>query len=234
VAGVIRALRRERLIRGVRRERLTYLEREALTDLWERVSEAERRGLAGTLLEAGCALGGSALVMAGAKRPERSLLVYDVFGMIPPPTGADGREVQERYERIAAGESEGIGGDRYYGYEENLLERVRATFARFGMPVERHRVELVRGLYEDTLQPEQPIALAHMDCDWYESVLVCLERIVPWLEPGGVLIIDDYHAWSGARKAVDEFFSGRENEFDLHAARLQIVKRAPQLAEVGA
>ena len=55
--------------------------------------------------------------------------------------------------------------------------------------------------------------------------MTCLERIAPRLATGGLLIIDDYDAWSGCRRAVDEYFA----ELDLYEfrklARLQIVKR---------
>jgi O-methyltransferase len=45
-----------------------------------------------------------------------------------------------------------------------------------------------------------------LDTDWYESTRHELEHLYPCLSPGGVLIIDDYGYWSGARKAVDEYF----------------------------
>ncbi len=226
IRALLDRLRRRRLVGEVRRERLTYLERPALEDLWDRVREIERTGRPGMLLEAGCALGGSSLVMAGAKSPSRPMEVYDVFGMIPPPSEADGSQVRERYDEIAGGESEGIDGDRYYGYEDDLLGRVTSTFDRYGMPVDQNDVRLVKGLYEDTLRPEGPVALAHIDCDWYESVKVCLDRIVPRVVPGGVLVIDDYGSWAGAKRAVDEYFDGRD-DFSFHqAARLQVV-RAP-------
>ena len=36
-----------------------------------------------------------------------------------------------------------------------------------------------------------------------------LDTLFNRLAPGGVLILDDYGTWAGARKAVDEFFSTR-------------------------
>jgi hypothetical protein len=88
-----------------------------------------------------------------------------------------------------------------------------------------HNVEFVRGLFEDTLHVDKPVALAHLDCDWYESVKLCLERIEPMLQAGGVLVIDDYDAWSGCRAAVDEYFLGRQDRFLFQrTSRLHIVK----------
>jgi predicted O-methyltransferase YrrM len=34
-----------------------------------------------------------------------------------------------------------------------------------------------------------------------------LQHLYPLLAPGGVLIIDDYGWWEGARRAVDEYFA---------------------------
>ena len=53
--------------------------------------------------------------------------------------------------------------------------------------------------------PER-IALLRIDTDWYESTRHELVHLYPRLSPGGVLIIDDYGHWQGARKAVDEYF----------------------------
>jgi hypothetical protein len=68
-------------------------------------------------------------------------------------------------------------------------------------------VELIQGLFQETIEGDDPVALAHLDGDWYESTKVCLERIAPRLSPGGRIVIDDYDAWSGCKTAVDEFLA---------------------------
>jgi hypothetical protein len=214
-----------RTIDGVQRERLTYLERDALIDLALLVREIERRALPGVLIEAGCALGGSAIVIAQAKAGSRPFYVYDVFGMIPAPSDRDDADVLERFRTIAAGEAPGIKGDPYYGYRNDLKGDVEAAFDRFGLPLQANSVQLVEGRYEDTLWPAEAVAMAHIDCDWHDSVIVCLERIGPKLVPGGALVIDDYDAWSGARKAVDAYVSARRDEYEVRRrARLHLVR----------
>jgi asparagine synthase (glutamine-hydrolysing) len=69
------------------------------------------------------------------------------------------------------------------------------------------------------------VAVAHLDGDWYESTLTCLECIVPYLAPGGCLVIDDYDHWSGCRKAIDEFFADRQGFVQERRERLHIVKQ---------
>jgi hypothetical protein len=72
----------------------------------------------------------------------------------------------------------------------------------------------VKGWFEDTLFASKgeigSIALLHVDCDWYESVRLVLAELYDQIVPGGVIAIDDYYAWLGCRKAVDEFFDDVE------------------------
>jgi len=212
------------VIAGVRSEHLTYSEPAALLDLADRVFELERRDSAGIVIEAGCAYGGSAILLTAAKRPSRPLDVYDVFGAFPPPSERDERDAHQRYAVMASGEATWPGGEPFYGYVDDLQERVAASFARHGVPVDANNVRLVKGLYEETLAVDRPVALAHIDCDWYDSVRVCLERIAPMLEPGGVLVIDDYDDWAGCRKAVDDYFRGREGYRFERRARLHVMR----------
>ena len=81
------------------------------------------------------------------------------------------------------------------------------------------RIALHEGLFEDTLHPPREVAFAHIDCDWYDPVKLCLQRIVPRLSPGAHLILDDYNDYGGCRRATDEFLED--------APDLQIVSRAP-------
>lgn len=215
-----------RTIRKVRREKLTFLKLPALTDLVEVVRLIHKQGIQGEFIEAGCAQGGSALVIAAVKDPARPFSIYDTFELIPPPSEQDGADVHRRYETIISGQAQGIKGELYYGYLPDLYERVRLSFERYGMPVQVNQIHLVKGLFQDTLIPAQPVAFAHLDCDWYESVLTCLQRIEPLLVPGGVLVIDDYDDWSGCKKAVDEYFQDKKQNFlftkkaTLHIQRL--------------
>jgi hypothetical protein len=214
------------LARRVQEERLTFLPRVALMDLWNLTRELQASNVEGAILEAGCALGGSALMLAAAKEPSRPLHIFDVFGMIPAPSEKDGEDVHQRYAIIASGNAKGFRGDTYYGYQGELRDKVEATFVRFGYPLGENNIVLVQGLFQDTIRPEGPVALGHIDGDWYESVKVCLERMWPALSPGGVLVIDDYDGWSGCRKAVNEWVTGREDVLLERRHRLHLRKRS--------
>ncbi len=197
------------LIARIRAEKLSYLSDTKLASLAQTCRSIQQAQVPGLFLEAGCALGGSAIFIASLKSPDRELRIYDVFAMIPPPTGNDPPSVHDRYQAIAAGRSKGIGGDRYYGYVDNLYEVVQANLARMGIDCAAQRVSLIKGLVQDTLHFDamQPVAFAHLDVDWYESVMTCLQRIFPRLAIGGSIILDDYFFWDGCRKATDEYLA---------------------------
>jgi hypothetical protein len=219
----------EQVIAGVLDEHLTYLSVGGLRTLASVVTELEAAGVPGLVLEAGVARGGSAIVLATAKSAGRPLQLYDVFAMIPPPGEKDGADVHERYQTIVSGQSQGVGGETYYGYRDDLMGEVTESFARHGVPVADNNVELVPGLFEDTLgrttmSQDGPVALAHLDGDWYSSTMTCLTAIVPRLPPGGRLVIDDYDAWSGCKTAIDEFFAGRTDFRFERRGKLHIVK----------
>jgi predicted O-methyltransferase YrrM len=214
----------ERAIAQARAEHLTYLKADNLRELAAVVRGIEDDGLPGLVIEAGTARGGSAIVLAAAKSRERPMKVYDVFGMIPPPGEHDGQDVHDRYAKIAAGDARGVGGDTYYGYRDDLYAEVTESFSRLGVPVGEHNVELIRGLFQDTIRLDEPVAFAHLDGDWYESTMACLRRIAPLLVPGGRIVLDDYTKWSGCRAAVDEYFAGGEGYRLEQRAKLHVIR----------
>ncbi len=214
----------ERVINGVVGEHLSYLGAANLRTLASTAKSLEDAGIEGVIIETGTALGGSAITLAAAKSRDRRMRVYDVFGMIPPPSDEDGPDVHRRYAKIVAGESKGILGETYYGYREDLRAEVTESFSRHGFEVDDHHIQLIQGLFEDTLVVDEPVALAHLDGDWYASTMTCLTRIAPWLSVGGRIVIDDYKMWSGCRIAVDEYFANRPGYRFEDRGRLHVVR----------
>jgi O-methyltransferase len=75
----------------------------------------------------------------------------------------------------------------------------------------KSHIHYVQGKVEDTLPAFAPdqISILRLDTDWYESTKHELLHLFPRLSRNGILIIDDYGAWVGARKAVDEYFKAQ-------------------------
>lgn len=137
--GVLSRLAKEdrKLVDQVVERNLTYLSAAKLYNLVDTCRTIGKAGVKGSFIEAGCALGGSTVLLAKLKPQGVPLRVYDVFGTIPPPSEADGPDVHERYAAIVHGESRGINDDTYYGYEENLLAIVEDNLASFEIDLER-------------------------------------------------------------------------------------------------
>lgn len=195
------------IINQIRLNNLTYLSTQKLHMIANTCNHIIEKNITGSFIEAGCALGGSAILISKLKGIDRQMEIYDVFGMIPAPTEADPLEVHRRYKIISKGESLGINGDKYYGYVSNLIDVVKENFVKFDIEIESNNIRLIQGLVQNNLHPTVPIAFAHIDVDWYEPVLTCLERIAPNLSIGGSIILDDYNDWGGCRKATDEFLA---------------------------
>jgi O-methyltransferase len=139
----------------------------------------------------------------------------------------DDDKSRQRYEVIRGGRSPGIGGDEYYGYRDNLYEEVQASFARRGLTVDGNKIQLHKGLFQDTWPNVtlDCVAFAHIDCDWYDSVRYCLESIGDKISPGGIILLDDYNDYGGARKAVDGFIAMR-SDFLFEAGPNPILRKA--------
>jgi asparagine synthase (glutamine-hydrolysing) len=207
--------------------KLSLLGPSVLAELSESISTVENKNVAGIFIEAGCALGGSALVIAASRRRPRPFYVYDTFAGIPAPSMRDGKEEWNRYNLIVTKQARGIGNDKYYGYQENLLQRVEKSFNDFGMPIVHSNIYLIKGVFQDTLNITDQVAFAHIDSDWYDSVKVCLAQIEPFLALGGQIVIDDYYYWCGCRKAVEDYFADKRERYRftqrqrLHITRIR-------------
>ena len=184
---------------------MTSIER--MYALYQAARYVHSAGVPGDVVECGVWRGGSsmlaALTLDSLGDRTRRLWLYDTFAGMPPPTELDrsltGEHAAEALERTdAVGE-----GTRAVA----RLGEVRANLASTGYPSDQLR--FVQGMVEDTIPtvaPEQ-ISILRLDTDWYESTRHELRHLWPRLSPGGVLIIDDYGHWLGARRALDEFLA---------------------------
>jgi O-methyltransferase len=161
-------------------------------------------GVPGAIVECGVWRGGSmqAVALALLRRgvSDRDLHLYDTFeGMSEPteedraPNGTPAAELLATRPKTA----------RLWAVAD--LDDVRAGMAETGYPAERIHYHV--GRVEDTIPAEAPeqIAVLRLDTDWYESTRHELEHLFDRVPSGGVVIVDDYGTWKGARRAVDEF-----------------------------
>jgi O-methyltransferase len=183
------------------------------------------RSIRGAFVECGVWRGGSmmaiALTLLRLGVTDRDLFLFDTFeGMAEP-----GEEDVKQGGEPAADLLERVGPESAH-WAIASLEEVQESL--FGVGYPKERMHFVEGKVEDTLPTEAPaeVALLRLDTDWYASTKHELTHLYPRLSPRGVLIIDDYAYWRGARQAVDEYVA--ENDPGLlliridHGARLAI------------
>jgi O-methyltransferase len=195
-----------RLVRSVDCYTMTPVE--ARLDLLRSVKYILDQNIPGAFVECGVWRGGSMMLVAGLLQQfgisERELYLFDTFSGMTPPTDYDktwdGRPVAGILEATPRQPDNNI-------WCIASLEEVRNNLAKTKYSVDR--LHLVVGPVEKTIPSGAPvqIALLRLDTDWYESTSHELNHLYPRLQQGGVLIIDDYGAYQGARKAVDEYFS---------------------------
>lgn len=191
-ANPIEAVRRLRLFHAV--APYTKVSRAKLGRLRQLARTVERDCVPGALVECGVFKGGGAAVIAASASASRQVYLFDSFEGLPPPGAEDGRIAQARYTE---------------GWCAGTEDDVRAIFATLGLL--GPRVHLVKGWFRDTFPVSSvgPIALLHIDADWYDSVRLCLERFWDDVSPGGYVVFDDYARWEGCTRAVDEFLAAR-------------------------
>jgi len=167
-----------------------------LRALYEAVEHVSDNGIPGNIMECGAARGGSSALLGIAIKNtggRRTLWVLDTFEGIPAPTRADpDHEIAAHYTGSFRGDIAEVAA---------LLNRVEVL----------ENTQLVKGRFEETIPriDPGPLAVLHIDGDWYSSVRVCLDHLYDRVVPGGIIQIDDYGHWEGARKAVDEFVAAR-------------------------
>lgn len=163
-----------------------------------------RRRLPGDFVECGVWRGGSMFAAARTllhlEGAQRTLYLYDTYAGMPPPDSVDVRRDGQPASVLM--EDSRDEATRAFA----TLQTVKDTMSLSGYSADA--TKYIVGKVEDTIPQVIPerIALLRLDTDWYSSTLHELKHLYPRLVRGGVLIIDDYGWWEGARKAVDEFF----------------------------
>lgn len=168
--------------------------------LYNAVNYVNNCAIEGSFVECGVFKGGSVMNMALTQQNYARIAhiyLYDTFEGMTPATEHD-----VTYHGLTAAQVLKNPAKECVCSEEEVRKNVFST----GYPPEFFH--FVKGDVVKTLQQVVPpqIALLRIDTDWYESTKAVLETLFPRLVKGGVLILDDYGYWKGARKAVDEYF----------------------------
>jgi O-methyltransferase len=151
------------------------------------------------------------LIEEGVK--DRDLYLFDTFEGMPAPGEKDidlwGEPALEKFSKMKI-------SDVSSTWVNASLENVKQAMALTGYPMER--IHFIKGLVEVTIPGKAPesIALLRLDTDWYQSTIHELTNLYPRLSQKGILIVDDYGHFKGAREAVDAYFHKNKMSPLLH------------------
>ncbi len=200
-----------RIVKDVRASGLTMTSVERMYATVLAAKHVCESKIPGEFVECGVWRGGNSIIAADVFRrqdPSRTVWLYDTFTGMTAPTAADvtnstGQAAIAQYQStLKEGRS-----DWCYA----SLDDVLANFDARGLQCKPIVGDVAVTLLEEKNLPST-ISVLRLDTDWYESTLLELEVLYPRLARGGVLLLDDYGYWRGAKKAVDEYF-------DAHGGR---------------
>lgn len=166
------------------------------------------RPVKGDIVECGVSIGHGALLftlLSDYFDTPRTYYGFDSFEGFPGPVEKD--------------ETTPIKGRGFWANPPDTVLKVLRD-GRLGEEAIRERIRLVKGWFDETLpRYEGRIALLHLDCDLFESYRLALDTLYNRVEPGGVIMFDEYgdDRWPGATKAIDEFFSDKPETVRPHA-----------------
>ncbi|HEU0266321.1 MAG TPA: TylF/MycF/NovP-related O-methyltransferase, partial [Candidatus Saccharimonadaceae bacterium] len=162
------------------------------------LGELERvldHGAGGAVVEFGCYIGTTSLFirrLLDERRDPREFHVYDSFQGLPTRTAEDASRAGEQF---TAG----------------TLAISKKVFLREFQKAHLRPPIVHKAWFHDLTSTDVPgsIAFAFLDGDLYTSIRDSLRLVVPRMQPGGVIVVDDYarEALPGAARAVHEFFS---------------------------
>jgi O-methyltransferase len=157
------------------------------------------RKLRGDIVECGCFLGGASVFIGLMRRmlnmENKTIYLCDTFE--GPPEGIDD---------LFLGTPQRT-GPPLPNYHQSVRELIVDKLG------EDHGFVFVPGKVEDTLPSyaKTDLSLIRLDTDYYSSTRVELEVLYPMLVKGGVVIIDDYGYYQGARQATDQYFGNQKS-----------------------
>ncbi|PIT97700.1 macrocin O-methyltransferase [Candidatus Berkelbacteria bacterium CG10_big_fil_rev_8_21_14_0_10_41_12] len=164
----------------------------------------------GDFVECGVWRGGSAMIMTYTllqmKEINRKIYLYDTYEGMSEPTREDKKISSDT---LAVDKWKSKQKEQHNEWCFASLKEVKSNLFSTGYP--KKNLVFLKGKVENTIPKIMPskIALLRLDTDWYESTKHELKHLFPVLTKHGVLILDDYGSWAGAKKAVDEYFKNK-------------------------
>lgn len=203
----------------VKKHSMTSIDR--INVLFDCLEHIRYNNIEGDMVECGVWEGGNIIgiikYLLNHKIYDRKIWLYDTFNGLTEPSnydytetgGMDNSEVKKHWNQNKINDT-----TNNWCYSD--LDSVKNRILSLGYP--ENNIFFIVGDVCETLKHNENIpnklSLLRLDTDWYESTKCELERLYPKLSKNGALIIDDYGYWSGAKKAVNEYYQNNNITFD--------------------
>lgn len=183
-------------------DRLTMTPPIRLFDTYQACKHVHVNRIKGAFVECGVWKGGHAILASrlfAHWNDPRTIYLYDTFAGMTQPTSYDFEISSNKQAAVQSGEP----------WLAASMEEVNRNFNKYGASLAD--LVFVQGDITQTLSDlesgPREISVLRLDTDWYESTAASLKALYPRLSTDGVIIIDDYGHWGGARRATDEYFN---------------------------
>lgn len=187
---------------------------QGMHDAFDAAAYITESNIEGDVVECGVWRGGVSglmkdVVYANEGSSERKFWLFDTFEGMTAPSKSDFKSGEDQEQTLNT-HKQSLRADGTSDWCRGDLPDVKKTISKSSGGLDN--VKFIKGKVENTLRLNNvpsKIALLRLDTDFYESTKVELEVLLPKLATGGILIIDDYGAWAGARKAFNEMKEGK-------------------------
>jgi len=190
---------------------------ERLHALMQAVRYVEGNSILGDIVECGVWKGGSMMLVAKVLMSlgsmDKNLWLFDTYTGMPRPSEVDVSPTEGRALKLFSAKRTGSNTSNWCYASLGEVQR-----AMYGTGYPTSKIHFVQGLVEETIPGAAParLAILRLDTDWYASTRHELVHLFPRLSHGGVLMIDDYGHWRGARLATDGYFTEHKLHFLLN------------------
>jgi hypothetical protein len=184
------------LFNKIIKNNFTMVSRERLNSIYDKCNSFRNTNY--SFVECGVARGGCLAIMKSVSGKNNKIFGFDSFDGMPELTKKDFGNENKADPTVWVGNNLSGGIDNVY-----------KTFNDLNLNLDN--VKLIKGFFENSLNIQEnidnigDIAVLRIDADWYESTKICLEKLYNKVIKNGIIIIDDYGHWVGAKTATDEF-----------------------------
>jgi O-methyltransferase len=176
------------------------------------IEQIKNNKIQGDFVECGVWKGGNLILfqkMIEKLNIKKKIYAYDTFkGMTEPGKFDFTFEKKDAKKILRTLKKKKVDPKKNIVLAECSLEDVIKNYEKNTRP--NKNLFCIKGPVEETLEIKRnipkKISVLRLDTDWYESTKIELEVLFPLLVKDGILIIDDYGYWNGAKKAVDRYF----------------------------